>query len=86
MTKLWITSDDSFDEVSSHLAIITNSFLSSECTNETNMKYFASLLERATYLTDYLYKAKFELRTVEEAENKAYCELVDSTCSLEENF
>lgn len=79
--------NDSFNNMSSLLSILSHRFLKGEKLVEKDKKMIFSLHERTRLLRSYLKEAQFELRLKgKEAEYEIYQEIVDATCSLEEHL
>lgn len=79
--------NDSFDNMSLILSILSHRFLNGEKSTEKDILRFATLHERTNYLKICLKEAQFELRLLgKEAEYKLYSEIIDATCKLEEHL
>lgn len=87
VTLLRNSLNDSFNNMSTLLSVLTHRFLNGEKVTEKDAHLFAVLHEKTNHLKVYLKEAQFELYTIgKESEYKLYCEIVDATCSLEEHL
>lgn len=79
--------NDSFNNMSLLLSVLSHRFLKGEAVIEKDEKLLLFLHERTDLLKVYLKEAQFELRlSGKEAEYELYKEIVNATCSLEEHL